>query len=130
MSNWASDELNAGDWVRHKINGSLGRVIEEGGELLIKPDSPNTQVRYPKKLFGEWGKDANARRIPIGRLAEVAQAADRALCSIHFELQKQPDWLSLKAEERKAWVEGTVELEHASRIALRDAVMGCLKELS
>lgn len=128
MSEWQSDELKEGDWVRHKVNGSLGRVTLAGGELCIKPDSPNTPVAYPRKMFGEWQKDPNAKKIPVGQLASVAHAADRALCAVHHELQKQPDWLSLSAEERREWITGEVDLEHPLRVKLRKAVMEALTQ--
>lgn len=121
-----SDDIALGDWVRHKQNGMLGQVIEEEGELLIKPDSPLTPVRYPRRMFGEWHKEPNARKIPVSQLASVMHAADRALCAVHPEMKRQPEWLSLDAETRKQWIDGSIKLDHPLRILLKDAVTRAL----
>lgn len=118
-----------GTWLRHSDTGDLAQVVEENGDWVIKPDRPNSPVRYPATMAHKYRIEEQARKMPPGSFARVAYEADKILCAIHPDLKKQPEWQSLRAEERAKWIEGRVSFAHEVRTKLYTKIISTLEDL-
>lgn len=116
-----------GTYLRHKQTGDLAQVIERDGDWVIKPDIPGSPVFYPATQAYLYNIEAKPKKMPPGSFARVAYEADKALCNIHTELKKQKEWIDLKANDRAAWIEGRVKLDHPTRLELYISIMKVLE---
>ena len=119
-----------GTYVRHAKTGDLGQVVEKDGELWIKPDLPGSPVYYPATLIYNWQIEPHAKRLPPGSWARVCYEAYRALCDIHPEMKRQPEWMSLKADVKAAWIENRVKFAKPLQLELTNAILKVLQENS
>jgi hypothetical protein len=116
-----------GTFLRNKETGDLAQVVLHEEDIKIKPDLPGSPVYYPATQAHRFNVETNHKKMPPGSWARIAYEADRALCDIHTDLKRQPDWLSLKAHERAKWIEAKVNLGHPLRIELYTAVIKVLE---
>lgn len=119
-----------GTYVRNKNTGDLARIIEHEGKVKIKPDIPGSPVYYDAHQYYNWNVELRPKALPPGSYARVAYEADRALCEIHPDLKKQPEWLSLEAKKKAAFIEGRVKFDNLLRQTLYNAVVKTLEENS
>lgn len=120
-----------GTYLRHARTGDLGRVIEENGELFIKPDLPGSPVKYPITMYYNWMIEPRAKKLPPGSWAKVCYVADQALCDIHPELKRVPtEWASLHPLKRAEWIERKVKFKEPIRLELYNAITKILEESS
>lgn len=78
---------------------------------------------------GEWRLDQQVHPINSYQLAQVAFEADRMLCRVTGRtLEGKKEWLSLKEQERVAWLQNGPDTGDI-RDDLHDAIVGTLKVL-
>lgn len=116
-----------GTYVRHKETGQLAQVTVHEGKVVIKPDIPGSPVYYNAAQYYNWVVELKAKELPPGSYARVAYEADRALCEIHPDLKRQPEWLSLNAKDKAAWIEARVSFNNPLRLELYNAVVKTLE---
>lgn len=116
-----------GTYLRNKNTGDLAQVIVHEDKVVIKPDIPGSPVFYNAAQYYQWNVETKPKALPPGSFARVAYEADRALCEIHPELKKQPEWLSLNAMTKARWIEARMKLDNPIRLELYNAVMKCLE---
>lgn len=116
-----------GSYLRNKNTGDLAQVVIHNGKVQIKPDLPGSPVYYPATLYYNWIVEPKAKELPPGSYARIAYEADRALCEIHPELKRQPEWLSLDARAKAAWIEARVSFTNPLRLELYNAIIGTLE---
>jgi len=119
-----------GQYLRHSTTGDLARVVQKDGELFIKPDLPGSPVYYPYTRWRDFRIEENAKKLPPGSWARVAYEADRALCEMHPELRRQPEWLSLAPHVKAAWIERRVRFDNVLRLELHNLIHKFLDEHS
>lgn len=116
-----------GTYLRNKTTGDLARVCVMDGKVVIKPDIPGSPVFYNAAQFYNWNVELKPKQLPPGSFARVAYEADRALCEIHPDLKKQPEWLSLDAKKKSAWIEARVKFDNVLRQELYNSVIKTLE---
>ncbi len=116
-----------GTYLRNNSTGDLARIVEKDGKAFIKPDIPGSPVYYNIQEFKNWTIELKPKRLPPGSFARVAYEADRALCEIHPDLKKQPEWLSLDANKKASWIEARVSFQNVLRQELYNAVIKALE---
>lgn len=116
-----------GTWMRNNKTGDLARIVEKDGKAFIKPDIPGSPVYYNIQEFKNWTVELKPKKLPPGSFARVAYEADRALCEIHPDLKKQPEWLSLDATKKCQWIEARVSFANVLRQELYNAVIKTLE---
>jgi len=119
-----------GTYLRNKTTGDLAQIVIHEGKAQIKPDIPGSPVYYPVQQFTNWNVELKAKRLPPGSFARVAYEADRALCEIHPDLKKQPEWLSLHATKKSAWIEARVKFDNVLRQTLYNSIISTLEKNS
>lgn len=119
-----------GTYLRHKNTGDLAQVVVHEGKVQIKPDLPGSPVYYPATLYYNWIVEPKAKQLPPGAFARIAYEADRALCEIHPELKRQPEWLSLDTNKRAAWIEARIKMDNPLRLELYNCIMNTLNKHS
>lgn len=119
-----------GTYVRHGKTGDLGQIVEKDGELFIKPDLPGSPVYYPATQIYNWTIEAHAKRLPPGSWARVCYEANRALCDIHPDLKRQPEWNSLHPDVRAKWIERKIKFDKVIQLELSNAITKVLEENS
>lgn len=117
----------AGTYLRNKTTGDLACIVIHEGKVQIKPDIPGSPVYYPINQFTNWNVEFKTKRLPPGSFARVAYEADRALCEIHPDLKKQPEWLSLHALKKSQWIEGRVKFDNLLRQTLYNSIISTLE---
>jgi len=116
-----------GTALRNKNTGDLAYVVIHEGRVVIKPDIPGSPVYYPATQAYNWNIELKPKKLPPGSFARVAYEADRALCEIHPEMKKQPEWLSLPAQKKAAWIEARVAFDNVLRQELYNAIIKTLE---
>lgn len=119
-----------GTYVRHAKTGDLAQVVEKDGELFIKPDLPGSPVYYPATQIYNWTIEPHAKRLPPGSWARVGYEANRALCDIHPDLKRQPEWNSLHPNVRAQWIERKIKFDKVIQLELNNAITRVLEENS
>lgn len=119
-----------GTALRHKDTGDLAFVAEKDGVVCIKPDLPLSPVTYPITALHRYHIEARAKRLPPGSWARVAYEADKALCDIHPELKRQPDWASLHPLKKAKFIDGRYDFGHPLRVELYNAIIKLLESKS
>lgn len=94
-----------GTYLRHSRTGDLAQVVFHDGKIQIKPDLPGSPVYYPVSRHHEFNVETKPHKLPPGSWARVAYEAHRALCEIHPELKRQPEWNSLHPQVKAEWIE-------------------------
>ena len=117
-----------GTYLRHGKTGDLARVVEHEGKMMIKPDLPGSPVYYPMSRVHEFVVEEHPKKLPPGSWARVAYEADRALCEMHPELKRQPEWLSLPPRAKAAWIERRVKFENLLRLELHNLICNFFDE--
>jgi hypothetical protein len=117
-----SDVPAIGTYLRHGKTGDLARVVVHEGKVAIKPDLPGSPVYYPISRHHEFNVEVNPQKLPPGSWASVAYAADRALCEIHPEFKRQPEWMSLHPAIKAAWIERRHKFDNAIRLELHNLI--------
>jgi len=116
-----------GTWMRNNKTGDLAKIVEKDGKAFIKPDIPGSPVYYNIQEFKNWTVELKPKQLPPGSYARIAYEADRALCEIHPDLKRQPDWLSLDANKKASWIEAKVSFQNVLRQELYNAVIATLE---
>jgi hypothetical protein len=111
-----------GTYLRHEKTGDLARVVEHEGKMQIKPDLPGSPVYYPMTRLHEFIVQVSPQKLPPGSWARVAYEADRALCEIHPELKRQPEWLALNPMVKAAWIERRHKFDSILRLELNNLI--------
>lgn len=116
-----------GSFLRNKDTGDLAKIVVHEGKAQIKPDIPGSPVYYPINQFHRWQVELKAKQLPPGSYARIAYEADRALCEIHPDLKRQPEWLSLNPMQRAKWIEARVKFNDVTRLELYNAIISTLE---
>lgn len=116
-----------GTFLRNKQTGDLARIVIHEDKAQIKPDIPGSPVYYPINQFNNWSIELKAKKLPPGSFARVAYEADRALCEIHPDMKKQPEWLSLHPMDKAKWIEAKVKFKEVLRLELYNKIIQCLE---
>lgn len=117
-----ADEIKVGTYVRHSRTGDLAKVVMHDGKLAIKPDLPGSPVYYPYTRIHEYNVETRPHKLPPGSWARVAYEADRALCDIHPELKRQPEWNSAHPQTKAAWIERRFKFDNILRLELHNLI--------
>jgi hypothetical protein len=92
-------------WVRHRITGQAGWIVEMKGKKYVHPDRPAGVNLLPYRE-GEWLDEDERRPLTRYQIASVAYEADKALCAalgLPGEHQGYRPWVSLTGDERQRW---------------------------
>jgi hypothetical protein len=119
-----------GTYLRNKNTGDLARVVVHEGKVQIKPDIPGSPVYYPGAQHYNWNIESKAKKLPPGSFARVAYEADRALCEIHPDMKKQPEWLSLHPNKKAEFIEARMKFDNVLRQELYNAIIRTLESNS
>jgi hypothetical protein len=113
-------DFKEGEPVRHKRTGDL-YFYREGKFIRDNPRSP---LSFPETQHHHFISDTDATKLPVGALASVCYAADRALCSAHRDLKPGKEWPSLHPQEKAKWIEGKIEFpkDQLLRLKLYNAI--------
>lgn len=111
-----------GTYLRHGKTGDLAKVVEHEGKMAIKPDLPGSPVYYPMTRLHEFVVQDAPQKLPPGSWARVAFEADRALCEIHPELKKGPEWNSLHPLVKAQWIERRYKFPDVLRLELHNLI--------
>jgi hypothetical protein len=111
-----------GTYLRHELTGDLVRIVEHEGKMMIKPDLPGSPVYYPMTRLHEFIVQEQPKRLPPGSWARVAFEADRALCEVHPEFKRQPEWISLHPVAKAAWIERRHKFDNVIRLELNNLI--------
>ena len=114
-------------YLRNRTTGDLAKIVEKDGKWAIKPDIPGSPVYYNITEYKNWNVELKPKRLPPGSFARVAYEADRALCEIHPDLKKQPEWLSLDANKKAMWIEARVSFQNVLRHELYNCIIKSLE---
>ena len=100
--------LRVGDLVRRTggqgADGQLGRVVEDDhGALMVRLDRAAQELLVPLRE-GEWSPASDEPMTKM-QMARIAYAADTAfrLSTGEYGL---PEWVSLRDQQRVAWLKG------------------------
>lgn len=119
-----------GTYLRHARTGDLAQVVEHEGKLAIKPDLPGSPVYYPITRHVEFNVETRPHKLPPGSWARVAYEAHRALCDIHPELKRQPEWASLHPQTKAAWIERRYKFDNVLCLELHNLISAFLDKHS
>lgn len=119
-----------GTYLRHGKTGDLARVVEHEGKMAIKPDLPGSPVYYPMSRIHEFNVEEHPNKLPPGSWARVAYEAHRALCEIHPELKRQPEWNSLHPQVKAAWIERRHKFDNVLCLELHNLISAFLDKHS
>jgi hypothetical protein len=119
-----------GTYLRHSKTGDLARVVEHEGKMQIKPDLPGSPVYYPMTRIHEFNVEESPKKLPPGSWARVAYEAHRALCEIHPEMKRQPEWLNLHPSVKAAWIERRHKFENVLQLELHNLISDFLDKHS
>lgn len=119
-----------GTYLRHAKTGDLARVVQHEGKMAIKPDLPGSPVFYPMTRLHEFNVEEHPKKLPPGSWARVAYEADRALCEIHPELKRQPEWNSVHPQVKAAWIERRFKFDNIVRLELHNLISAFLDKHS
>lgn len=119
-----------GTYLRHGRTGDLARVVVHEGKMAIKPDLPGSPVFYPMSRLHEYNVEESPKKLPPGSWARVAYEADRALCEIHPEMKRQPEWHSLHPLVKAAWIERRYQFDDVLRLELHNLISAFLDKHS
>jgi len=87
-------------YYRHALTGDLGWLVRRDGAEHILLDRPGQEIAKPFKP-GEWTVEAEYRPLTRMQFAQVAFAADKALClALGKHLLARREWLSMRDEDR------------------------------
>lgn len=119
-----------GTYLRHSKTGDLARVVLHEGKMQIKPDLPGSPVYYPISRHHEFNVEEFPQKLPPGSWARVAYEADRALCEIHPEFRRQPEWNSLHPQVKASWIERRYKFDNVLRLELHNLIQDFLDKHS
>ena len=116
-------------YYRHVENGQRAYAVTRAGLEKLRFDrGPHEEIIVPLDPKS-WTVDKDVRPINATHLAEVAFAADRALClriALHREARKE--WRDLNDRERLEWMKsGPGDDAHPMRIATWRAIRRSLE---
>lgn len=114
-------------WLRNAKTGDLAQIVIIDGKAHIKRDIVGSPVLHNINEYYNWNVELKPKRLPPGSFARVAYEADRALCEIHPDLKKQPEWLSLNATTKAAWIEARVSFNNVLRQELYNSIIKTLE---
>lgn len=109
--------------VRSTLDGQLGYIVEQEGRLWVRLDrrGENRLLPYHEQ---QWTADKEPPLTAI-QIARIAHDGDRAWRLVHGEYGLK-EWMSLREEERHAWLKGPPEGADPRRLRLYAAVKGAL----
>jgi hypothetical protein len=115
-------------YYRSAEDGQRAYLVKRGGKDMVRLDRPMEEILRP--LDGSWRPDTQTYPFTAHQVAEVAFAADRALCrTMGKHLDAGKEWLSLKEQARIKWMEEGPSTGDI-RDDLYDAIMGTLKGMT
>jgi hypothetical protein len=92
------------EWFSHRHSGDRGYKVRRNGQEHIKLDRPAEDITQPFKAH-VWEPDQEYRPMTAAQVAQVAFAADKALC---FFLGKHEaarrEWASLSDKQKQFWM--------------------------
>lgn len=94
-------------WVKHKWQGSIGFLYEDDdGSRRVRLDRPHDPNAHKPYDPGVWERHVVEKHMLPMQVAQVAHAADRALCLFvgRHELVGK-DWGMLTEQERIEWMD-------------------------
>lgn len=115
-----------GTYLRHKQTGDLAKVVEHEGKMMIKPDLPGSPVYYPISRYVDFNVEVHPTKLPPGSYTRVAYDAYRALCEVHPEFKRQPEWNSLHPMVKAAWIERRHKFDNVLQLELFNLVTNFL----
>jgi hypothetical protein len=89
-------------------NGTPGIITTMDGEQYVLYN--DRQGNIHKTLYSPltWQEDTKPpRHFPKAAMLQIAYEADKKLLQVHGV--SAPDWLSLHPEQKRAWIEGSVD---------------------
>lgn len=89
-------------WYRSTVTGERGRLTTQEGRAFVKLDNPS-QVQL-RPIGPEWVEETEARPLQRAAVAQVAFAADVALCTALGITVRKKLWHELSQEEKKQWL--------------------------
>lgn len=117
-----------GTKVRNATTGDAAVIVEEDNEWWIKPESPNSPVRYPATQIHRWIVEKEPTGLPYGTHARVAYEAIKALGECNAGFSRMPEWLSLHAREKRRWLEGNIAFKEPLAQELYNDIVKRLKD--
>ncbi len=115
-----------GTVLRHAQTGDLAKVVLHEGKMAIKPDLPGSPVFYPISRHHEFKVEDHPTKLPPGSYARVAYDAYRALCEIHPEFKRQPEWNSLHPNVKASWIERRFKFDNVLQLELTNLIIDFL----
>lgn len=119
-----------GTHLRHGKTGDLAKVVLHEGKMAIKPDLPGSPVYYPISRVHEFVVEEHPQKLPPGSWARVAYEAHRALCDVHPEFKRQPEWNSLHPQAKAAWIERRHKFDNVLQLELHNLIADFLDKRS
>lgn len=117
-----------GTYLRNKQTGDLAKVVLHEGKMAIKPDLPGSPVYYPISRHIDFQVEEHPTKLPPGSYTRVAYEAHRALCEVHPEFKRQPEWNSLPPLTKAAWIERRFKFDSVLQLELFNLICGFLDE--
>ena len=115
-------------YYRSRQDGQRGYMVRREGKDMIRLDREMEEILHPMDP-NTWKVDQQVHPINAYQLAQVAFEADRMLCRVTGRtLEGKKEWLSLKEQERVAWLQNGPDTGDI-RDDLHDAIVGTLKVL-
>lgn len=115
-----------GTYLRHNQTGDLAKVVLHEGKMVIKPDLPGSPVYYPISRHIDFKVEEHPTKLPPGSYTRVAYEAHRALCEVHPEFKRQPEWNSLHPQVKAAWIERRYKFDNVLQLELFNLICGFL----
>lgn len=112
------------EYFRSKATGDLGYRVERDGKIWVRLDRSGPEV-LKEFVEGMWVPEVH--RAPLNRqqLGKLTHEFDQVLCRALGRGQEvKRDWLSLKDEERSAWM-----AFGPGDDGIRDKVFGAVKNV-
>lgn len=117
-----------GTYLRNKQTGDLAKVVLHEGKMAIKPDLPGSPVYYPISRHIDFSVEQHPTKLPPGSYTRVAYEAHRALCEVHPEFKRQPEWNSLPPLVKAAWIERRFKFDSVLQLELFNLICAFLDE--
>lgn len=117
-----------GTYLRNKQTGDLAKVVMHEGKMAIKPDLPGSPVYYPISRHVDFNVEEHPTKLPPGSYTRVAYDAYRALCEVHPEFKRQPEWNSLHPMVKAAWIERRHKFDNVLQLELFNLITNFLDQ--
>lgn len=117
-------------WFTHTMTGERGYLAKRGGKDVIRLDRP-MDPHATRPMGPDWQRDEGWRPITVNQRAQVAYAADLALCrALGNHAGAKKAWIDLPDSERITFIESGPSEEDGPRHKLWLHVMVALEDLA